>query len=161
MEQETKTEKPKIIEREFYVLTVDKNNQKNRRHSKETVQKWIDDLNNKNPEHYKIEYAIDVLEKDVKNHFINDALYCGIVTKLELKGDELFATSKFKTKGVPNEEMLTNPDFFNNLTLVPKGVGQIKDCIICDYELYGFNLVKETKSAFFATKDIKLETPEL
>lgn len=136
------------IEKEFYVLTIDKLNTKSRLHTRETVQKWIDDLNDKKVEFYKIEYAIDTLEKEVKNHFINDLLYCGIVTHLELRGNELFARAKFKTKTVPNQEMITDPSFYDNLTLVPKGKGNIKTNIIYDYELYGFNLVETVKSSF-------------
>lgn len=151
MEKETTNiqQTPKTIEKEFYVLTVNKLNKKSRLHTKETIQEWINALVNKKPENFKIEYAIDVLEQDVKQHFINDSLYCGIVTSLELKGDELFAKAKFKTKVVPNSEMLTNPNFFDNLTLVPKGKGNIKNNTIYNYEIYGFNLVEQSKSSFY------------
>ncbi len=153
METQTENLKTKTIEREFYVLTVNKLNKKSRLHTKETIQAWIDALANKNPEHYKIEYAIDVLEQDVKQHFINDSLYCGIVTSLELRGDDLYAKAKFKTKVVPNPEMLTNPEFFNSLTLVPKGKGNIKNNIIYKYEIYGFNLVEQSKSSFYIVEE--------
>ncbi len=153
METQTENLKTKTIEREFYVLTVNKLNKKSRFHTKETVQEWINALNNKNPEHFKIEYAIDVLEQEVKQHFINDSLYCGIVTSLELRGDDLYAKAKFKTKVVPNPEMLTNPEFFDNLTLVPKGKGNIKNNTIYNYEIYGFNLVEQSKSSFYILEE--------
>ena len=148
-------EAPKTIEREFYVLTVDKLNKKTRQHSLETVQGWIDALKNKTVPYYKIEYAKDVLEQDVKTHFISDSLYCGIVTELELREKELFAKAKFKTKTVPNPEMVTNPDFYNELTLVPKGKGNVKNNIIYNYELFGFNLVDQKRSCFYATREVK------
>lgn len=154
--------KPNLIEKEFYVLTVNQLNKKTRQHSTETVQGWIDALKNKEVQFYKIEYAIDTLEKDVKNHFINDSLYCGIVVELELRGDELYAKAKFKTKAIPNPEMVTNPNFYDDLTLVPKGKGYVKNNIIYNYELFGFNLVESKKSTFkkeIETKDI--ETPQI
>lgn len=39
--------KSEPIEREFYVLTVDKLNKKSRIHTRETVLKWIEDLEKK------------------------------------------------------------------------------------------------------------------
>lgn len=134
---------PEKIEHEFYVLTINQLNKKSRQHSLETVQGWIDDLKNKKVDYYKIEYAIDTLEKDIKNHYINDFLYCGIVTELELKGDDLFAKAKFKTKSIPNPEMITNLNFYDNLTLVPKGKGNIKSNIIYAYELFGLIWLKK------------------
>jgi len=131
-------------EKEFYILTINSLNSKMRQHTRETVQGWIDDLENKVVQHYKIEYAIDVLESQIKHKFINDSLYCGIVTKLELRGDDLYAIAKFKQKTVPNPEMLTNPNFYDHLELTPKGEGNVKNNIIYNYKLIGFNLVEKS-----------------
>jgi len=131
-------------EKEFYVLTINSINSKMRQHTRETVQGWIDDLENKVVQNYKIEYAINVLESQLKHKFINDALYCGIVTKLELRGDDLYATAKFKQRTVPNPEMINNPNFYDKLELTPKGEGNVKNSIIYNYKLIGFNLVEKS-----------------
>lgn len=135
-------------EREFYILTINHINTKTRQHSKSTVEEWINDLKSGKVPYYKIEYAIKVLENEVKNQFINDSLYCGIVTELELRGNDLYGKTKFKTKMVPNPEMITNPNFFDNLTIVPKGKGNVRNNVIINYKLIGFNLVEKNRATF-------------
>lgn len=135
-------------EREFYILTINHLNTKVRQHSKETIEEWINNLETGKIPYYKIEYAIKVLETEVKNQFINDSLYCGIVTKLELRGNDLYGRVKFKTKMLPNPEMITNPNFYDNLTIVPKGKGNVRNNIIINFQLIGFNLVEKNRSSF-------------
>jgi hypothetical protein len=147
--------KSEPIEREFYVLTVDKLNKKSRIHTRETVLKWIEDLEKKEIPYYKIEYAINVPIEEVKNPFINDSLFCGAVVKLELRGNELYATAKFKKNSIPTEKMLDN-NFYDNLTLTPKGKGNVKNNKIYNYVLIGFNLVEEEKSTFSKVMSDKL-----
>ncbi len=140
---------PKLIEKEFYVLTVDKLSKKSRIHTRESVQQWIDNLKNQKVKNYKIEYALeDVREEDIKNNFINESLYCGIITSLELRGDDLYAKTKFKTKIVINKNMIEDPNFFDNLTLTPKGKGNVRNNIIYNFELICFNLVENYKSVY-------------
>lgn len=148
MENKQQKNSKNLIEKEFYVLTINHLNSKTRQHSKETVQSWIDDLKNKKIPHYQIEYGIKVLESEIKNPFINKSLYCGIVTDLELRGEDLYAKVKFKTKSVPNPEMITNPNFYDNLTIVPKGNGNVRNNIIYNYKLIGFNLVDKARATF-------------
>jgi hypothetical protein len=148
-------------EREFYILTINQINTKTRQHSKSTVEEWINDLKSGVVPYYKIEYAIKGLENEVKNHFINDSLYCGIVTDLELRGDDLYGKAKFKTKMVPNPDMITNPNFFDDLTIVPKGKGNVRNNIIINYKLIGFNLVEKKKATFQPTSKTEKTTDDV
>lgn len=158
MEEKVKVDKEKKnnsendfpgLEHEFFVLKLGVNNNKMRQFTNETVQEWIDNLNNKVVPYYKIEYAINLKEVDVKFNFIDSTLFCGIVYALEIRDGSLYAKAKFKVRGPYAKEMNSNPKYFDNLTLVPKGYGKVKDYIVFEYELYGFNLVEWQRSAFF------------
>lgn len=142
-------------EREFFVMKLGENNNKMRQYTKETVQEWINALKEKKVKNYKIEYVVNVQEGEVKSHFINSNLYCGVVTNISIRDNEVYATAKFKVKGQYAEMIKENPEFFDNLTLVPKGYGKVKDNIVFDYELYGFNLVEAPRSAFYVEKEKK------
>ena len=90
--------KSEPIEREFYVLTVDKLNKKSRIHTRETVLKWIEDLEKKEIPYYKIEYAINVPIEEVKNPFINDSLFCGAVVSYRDKSVEVCSNNRVSSR---------------------------------------------------------------
>lgn len=136
------------IEKEFFVMTVEEQNTKLRIYPKSIVQDWIDKLSKPDSEFYKIEYAINIKEEELTNMYINDSLYCGAVYQIELRGNKVYAKAKFKVKGNYADEMRNNPEFFDNLTIVPKGFGVVQDDKITNYELFGFNLVEKERSTF-------------
>lgn len=140
------------ITHEFYIMDINTANKRYRKYPLDIVNKWIDDLNNQKVKFYKIENVIHNDEKEVKKEYIKESLYCGMVNKLEIKNNKLYAHAIFKTKGQFANEIRASANFFDDLTLTPKGKGKIKLQSVCDYTLICFNLVQKTRSAFF--KDI-------
>lgn len=151
-----KTPKSDPMEREFFVLKIDENNNKMRRFTRETVEEWVESLNSKKVTQYKIENVVGLKESDASYNYISSSLYCGVVTELIIRDNKLYAKARFKVRG-PHAETMKAPGYFDNLTLVAKGYGKVKDNIIYDYELYGFNLVEWHRSAYF-TPDIDAPT---
>ncbi len=139
------------IEHEFYVLTINEKNSNYRIYPEELIKSWILELDNFEHKGYKVEFAIDMDETSLKNEYVKDILYCGLVTELKIKEIEgkkqLFAKAKFKTKGTFAEDF-QKPDYFENLTLVPKGKGQVMENKIYNYNLFGFNLISKKVSPF-------------
>lgn len=139
------------IEKEFFVLKIDAVNELSRIYSEDLVNKWIENLKN-NQLGYKIEYSVDLNVNNLKTEFIKDSLHCGMVTELKivkkLNEKHLIAKAKFKVKG-PHVEKMHEPNFFDSLTLVPKGSGKVWDNKIFDYNLIGFNLIPLELSPFF------------
>ena len=139
------------IEHEFYVLTLDEQNSNYRIYSEKLVKEWILDLDNIENKGFKVEFAVDMDESNLKTEYIKDILYCGLVTEVTIKEIEgkkqLFAKAKFKIKGAFAENFRI-PGYFDNLTLVPKGKGQVTENKIYNYTLYGFNLISKQVSPF-------------
>lgn len=137
------------IELEFFIMNLDSLNEKHRKYSSELAQEWIGDLNDKKIKFYEIEYAINQDEKNLKTEYIKKSLYCGVVTSLRIDEEKkLYAKAKFKINGDFADEMYNTPDYFKELTLVPKGKGKIVSNTVCNYTLYGFNLIKSENSPF-------------
>jgi hypothetical protein len=145
-----------IIEKEFAILQVDKKNKNHRNYPKSVVDVWIDNsLNNSDDlnQGYDLEYAIDEEEeRDIYNEFTMGSLSCGVVNKLHLKNDILYATVRFK---LPKSCSDLTEKFYNNelsldsIAIVPKGKGSVRNQTVQDdYELYGFNLIKIEESSF-------------
>lgn len=140
-----------IKEKRFWVMKVDRKNKNHRIYQRPLVQRWLDSEKLKD-EGFDIEFVIG--ESDIDYEFLKEELSCGIVTKLELEGDDLYATARFKVEGPKAEIIYSDEKFFESVALVPKGKGAVKNQIVQDdYELYGFNLIKAEASSF------KIEEP--
>lgn len=147
-------EKITPIEKDFYVLTVDKINEQFRMYESSIIKEWIDNIG----DGYKIEYSIDVKDEELANHFVSDSLWVGMVTKLRLDGDKLYASAKFKVKGEFVEQFYNNENILSSLTLAPKCDADIDayNQKIYNCKLYGFSLIEAKYSTFLTAEEIKL-----
>lgn len=153
------------IEKEFFVLKIDEVNEHGRKYSTKIVNEWIENLKN-NKLGYKIEYAFNLNPKNLMTEFIKDTLNCGSVTEFKILEQNnngklekiLIAKAKFKIKG-PYIDELYKPNFFDNITLIPKGIGKVWGNEIYDYNLIGFNLVSTELSPFIETKNKSTKSP--
>ncbi len=139
------------IEKEFFVLNIDEKNNNYRIYSEKLIKQWINELNSLSVRGFQIEFAVDMDEKSLKTEYVKETLFCGLVTGLHIVTSKekklLMAKSKFKIKG-PYADRMREPEFFDNLTLVPKGKGKVSENIIYDYNLIGFNLIDKDVSPF-------------
>jgi hypothetical protein len=141
-----------LIEKEFFVMEVDKKNKNHRTYQKHLVQRWIDDPKLKS-EGYDIEYVVDDVEFETE--YLKDDRVCGNVFDLRLEGNRLFAKAKFKIDGPYADIIYGEKDFIEKTTIVPKGKGAIKNHTLQDdYELYGFNLIMSHESSFLEEETV-------
>lgn len=141
--------KPEPIIKEFFVLEIGVENNRYRKYTDEVVQVWLDNLKNGTCSSYKIENCVNADEREVKMEYINKTLECGIVTSLDIRENKLYATAKFKVVGPLADMLKEKPGLLETLTLTPKGLGNIRNHIIRNYELIGFNLAPQSKSSFY------------
>ncbi len=139
------------IEKEFFVLNIDVKNSNHRIYSEYLINDWIKNFQ-ESDEELMIEYAIDLDEQTLKTEFVKETLHCGKIMNLRILVLEdgfktLLAKAKFKIKG-PFAEKMQEANFFDDLTLVPKGKGQVTEHIIHNYNLIGFNLINKELSPF-------------
>ena len=140
----------KIKEKRFLVLTADMKNKNHRIFTESLVKTWGDSEKLQDgAAGFDIECAIDDDEYDYE--YVKDEFVVGRVSKIEMEGKKLYATCQFKVDGdskyidnINNEE-----GFLDKCAIVPKGKGAVKNQIVQDdYELYGFNLIWASESAF-------------
>lgn len=147
--------KRQVIEKEFFILEVDKKNKNHRTYPKALVQRWIEDTRLKNPG-YDIEFAVD--DNEFEYEHLQDVRVCGNVFELKLDGNKLMAKARFKIEG-PYADSIYGAEakegaeekkaIIETVSLVPKGKGAVKNQIVQDdYELYGFNLIQSSESSF-------------
>ena len=139
-----------IKEKRFLVLEADKKNKNHRIFTEALVKSWceLDKLKDGNSG-FDIECAIEDDEYDYE--YVKDELILGRVTKLEMEGKKLYATAQFKVSGdAPYLDKINDEEgFLEKCAIVPKGKGAVKNQIVQDdYELYGFNLIWASESAF-------------
>lgn len=148
----------KIKEKTFFILEVDKKNKNHRVYPlKGVVEKWLEDPRFKNGEGIGIEYAVE--DTDLEYEFLKESEECGVVTKLYLEDNKLFATAKFKVEHPSTEKIYNDSKYIETLSLVPKGKGAVKNqAVQDDYELYGFNLVLSSESSFLETEEKEKES---
>ena len=146
----TKTQTQTVKEKTFLVLEADKKNKNHRIFTEALIKSWCDSPKLKtDATGFDIECAIDDDEYDYE--YLKDEFSVGRVTKLEMKGKKLYATCQFKISGesayidkINNEE-----GFLEKCSIIPKGKGAVKNQIVQDdYELYGFNFILSSESAF-------------
>ena len=152
------TEIRKPIEKEFFILTVDKLNEQFRIYESTTIKEWIKNIG----DGYKIEYTIDVNIEEVAHPFVADSMWIGTVTNLRLDGDKLYGTAKFKIKGEFVEQFYQNDKLLDSLTLTIKCDGEIDAYTqkVYNCTLIGFSLIEAKYSTFLSEEEIKL-IPEL
>lgn len=148
----------KSIEKEFFILTVDKINEQFRIYESSIIKEWIDNIG----DGYRIEYTLDVKDEELANPFVSDSLWIGMVTKLRLEGDKLYGTAKFKVQGEFVEQFYQNENILDSLTLTPKCEAEIDayNQKIYDCKLLGFCLIEAKYSTFITDEERKL-IPEL
>lgn len=144
----------KIIEHRFPVLEIEKKNKNHRNYPKAVVDVWMNDseLNSENENQgYDLEYAVE--DQDIYHEFTKGSLSCGVVNKLEVEDNILYATVRFKLPESCNnltEKIYNSQDVLNSVSVVPKGKGSVKNQTVQDdYELYGFNLIAKKESSFY------------
>lgn len=144
----------KIIEKRFPVLEVEKKNKNHRNYPEPVVNKWMDndELKSENENQgYDLEYAVE--DQDIYHEFTKGSLSCGVVNKLEVVDNMLYANVRFKLPEACNNltEKIYGEDFdLDTVCVVPKGKGSVKNQTVQDdYELYGFNLIAKKESSFF------------
>lgn len=154
-------EKSKIIEHRFLILDVEKRNKNHRFYTSNIVDKWVEDERIENGQGIDIEYALDD-DSDgedgcLKNEFLTEHLSCGIVTKIEKEGIKYYGIVKFKKNDL-TKDIYSGEIKLDDITIVPKGKGSIKNQEVQpDYELFGFNLIKVSDSAFVFDDEEKVE----
>ncbi len=139
-----------IKQKRFLVLEADKKNKNHRIFTKSLVEGWCkSDKLKEGASGFDIECAIDDDEYDYE--YVKDEFSVGRVIKLEMEGNKLYATCKFKIAGESSyiENINNEEDFLDKCAIIPKGKGAVKNQIVQDdYELYGFNLIWAKESAF-------------
>jgi hypothetical protein len=144
----------KIIEHRFPVLEIERKNKNHRNYPKPVVDKWFDneELNSDNVNQgYDLEYAVE--DQDIYHEFTKGALSCGVINKLEIEGNMLYANVRFKLPESCNnltEKIYSGEMDLDSVAVVPKGKGSVKNQTVQDdYELYGFNLISKEESSFY------------
>jgi hypothetical protein len=154
----------KIIEKEFAILQVDKKNKNHRNYPTSVVNVWVEnELNHSEDlnQGFDLEYAIDdeEEERDIYNEFTMGSLSCGIVNRLQLINNVLYATVRFKLPqscGNLTENFYEDESILNTIAIVPKGKGSVRNQTVQDdYELFGFNLIKVEDSSFVEEEEIE------
>lgn len=154
----------KIIEKEFAILQVDKKNKNHRNYPTSVVNVWVENELNRSEDlnqGFDLEYAIDdeEEERDIYNEFTMGSLSCGIVNRLQLRNNVLYATVRFKLPqscGNLTENFYEDESILNTIAIVPKGKGSVRNQTVQDdYELFGFNLIKVEDSSFVEEEEIE------
>ena len=147
-----------IIEKIYPILDCESRNKNYRFYPTDVVKKWFDLLEQKikdNAYGIDVEYALG--NEEIENEFLLEHLSCGVITKLELKGNKLFGTILFKQNEL-TKDIYSGKINLDEITIVPKGKGSVRNQKVQDdYELYGFNLVKKEESSFAEEKEEKKE----
>lgn len=136
----------KTIEKELFVMKVDEINKNFRKYPREIVQNWIEKMDEYG---YEVEFGVNMKSSDVQYEFIKSELMCGLVTKLSLEENELYATVKFFTQGPMSDDIYSGKVKLEECVIVPKGKAEVRDGLVQpNYKLYGFNLVHNSQSSF-------------
>lgn len=137
---------PKILEKDFFILTINEPNKNFRKYPEELIKYWIDNLDENG---YDLEYAIDAKSKDIQYEYTDSDLICGLVNKLYIKENKLFGKVKFFLEGYKSDEIYSNKINLDDCVLIPKGKAEVRDGIVQkNYRLFGFNLVNKNQSSF-------------
>ena len=147
-----------VIEKEIFILETDKKNKNHRTYPKPLAQRWVEESKAKK-DGYDVEFAVD--DTDFEYEFLADGRVCGNVFELKLDGNKLIAKVKFKIDGPYADAIYGTEEkegLINNLSLVPKGKGAVKNQIVQDdYELYGFNVINASESSFADEETVPAE----
>lgn len=136
----------KSIKKKVFILTAGRQNSNHRTYPVSVVKQWVDDKRLLT-DGIKIEYAVD--DADFEYEGIQANRVCGNINTFKFDDNgNLYAEITFRPDSRYFEE-LKSLSSKNMIAIVPKGIGAVKHKIIqADYELYGFQLVMATESAF-------------
>lgn len=135
-----------IIEKKLFVMKVDELNKNFRKYPRKIVEDWIENMDEYG---YDVEYGVNMKSSEVQYEFIKSELMCGLVTKLVLEENTLYANVKFFIEGSMAENIYSGKVKLDDCVVVPKGKAEVRDGMVqLNYKLYGFNLVHNSQSSF-------------
>lgn len=150
MNMDEKTESKSIIEREFFILEINKTNKNFRKYPEDVVNSWVENMDDLG---YEVEFGVGMKPLDIQYEFIKSELVCGLLTEFRLEDGCLYGRVKFSTDGHKSQDIYSKKIELDECVIVPKGKAEVRDGIVQkNYRLYGFNLVHKNQSSFYFEK---------